>query len=450
MAKRNFVEMATKLSDVVGGNIYLRSISKGVMPNLPIIIIGSFASLFVGLPIPFWQSFIQSAGLVTILNMVVAATTNMLGVYFTYGIAKAYAKNLELQADLVPILAIVAYLTLSPLADPEASSANFAYTYLGTKGMIVGIFVAIFTVKIFKAIVDAKIVIKMPEGTPDYVSNSFVSLIPGFVVIIVAMVVRALFGLTPWGNIFDCLYNLLQIPLTAIMGNNVIAMCIFQLITQLLWVFGVHPGFLASLTGPIMFGLDGMNQAAYAAGEPIPSVIGMAFSYAMTVAVVYPAFAVAVALFSKSSQLKTVGKISVAPAFLGISEPLIFGVPVVLNPFVAVPWIITPMLNFVLGYLACSSGLVAKYAGVTVFNFPMVATGLLNGSVSLAIMEVVLFVLDVLVYMPFIRMQDKKVSCGRGGSRRGRARIKSHLLSFISAAMRATPCAACMAPFLPF
>lgn len=408
MAKRNFVEMATKLSDVVGGNIYLRSISKGVMPNLPIIIIGSFASLFVGLPIPFWQSFIQSAGLVTILNMVVAATTNMLGVYFTYGIAKAYAKNLELQADLVPILAIVAYLTLSPLADPEASSANFAYTYLGTKGMIVGIFVAIFTVKIFKAIVDAKIVIKMPEGTPDYVSNSFVSLIPGFVVIIVAMVVRALFGLTPWGNIFDCLYNLLQIPLTAIMGNNVIAMCIFQLITQLLWVFGVHPGFLASLTGPIMFGLDGMNQAAYAAGEPIPSVIGMAFSYAMTIAVVYPAFAVAVALFSKSSQLKTVGKISVAPAFLGISEPLIFGVPVVLNPFAAVPWIITPMLNFVLGYLACSSGLVAKYAGVTVFNFPMVATGLLNGSVSLAIMEVVLFVLDVLVYMPFIRMQDKK------------------------------------------
>lgn len=408
MAKRNFVEMATKLSDVVGGNIYLRSISKGVMPNLPIIIIGSFASLFVGLPIPFWQSFIQSAGLVTILNMVVAATTNMLGVYFTYGIAKAYAKNLELQADLVPILAIVAYLTLSPLADPEASSANFAYTYLGTKGMIVGIFVAIFTVKIFKAIVDAKIVIEMPEGTPDYVSNSFVSLIPGFVVIIVAMVVRALFGLTPWGNIFDCLYNLLQIPLTAIMGNNVIAMCIFQLITQLLWVFGVHPGFLTSLTGPIMFGLDGMNQAAYAAGEPIPSVIGMAFSYAMTIAVVYPAFAVAVALFSKSSQLKTVGKISVAPAFLGISEPLIFGVPVVLNPFVAVPWIITPMLNFVLGYLACSSGLVAKYAGVTVFNFPMVATGLLNGSVSLAIMEVVLFVLDVLVYMPFIRMQDKK------------------------------------------
>lgn len=408
MAKTNFVEMATKMSDVVGGNIYLRSISKGVMPNLPIIIIGSFASLFVGLPIPFWQTFIQNTGLVSILNMVVAATTNMLGVYFTYGIAKAYAKNLELKADLVPVLAITAYLALLPSAVTESGSTAFSYTYLGTKGMIVGIFVAIFTVKVFKAIVDAKIVIRMPEGTPDYVSNSFVSLIPGFVVVIGAMIVRALFGLTPWGNIFDCLYNLLQIPLTAIMGNNVIAMCIFQLITQLLWVFGVHPGFLTSLTGPIMFGLDGMNQAAYAAGEPIPSVIGMAFSYAMTIAVVYPAFAVAVALFSKSSQLKTVGKISVAPAFLGISEPLIFGVPVVLNPFVAVPWIITPMLNFVLGYLACSSGLVAKYAGVTVFNFPMVATGLLNGSISIALMEVVLFVIDVLIYMPFVRIQDKK------------------------------------------
>lgn len=406
--KKSFSEYITRASDAIGSNPYLQCVSKGVMPLMTITVVGSFASLFAGLPVPFWQSFLQSTGINAVLNMVVAATTNMLGVYFTYGVAKAFAEELNVKVGVLPLLAMSVYLILLPAAAMEDGTAVLSYTYLGTKGMIVGIVISILTVKIYKAIVDANIVIKMPEGTPEFVSNSFVSLIPGFVIIIFAMILRVLFGLTPWGNIFDCPYNLLQIPLTAIMGNNVITMCIFQFITQLLCSLGIHPGFLTTITGPIVFSLDGINQAAYAAGEPIPSVIGMAFSYAMTVAVVYPAFAVAVALFSKSSQLKTVGKISVAPAFLGISEPLIFGVPVVLNPFVAVPWIITPMLNFVLGYLACSSGLVAKYAGVTVFNFPMVATGLLNGSVSLAIMEVVLFVLDVLVYMPFIRMQDKK------------------------------------------
>lgn len=89
-----------------------------------------------------------------------------------------------------------------------------------------------------------------------------------------------------------------------------------------------------------MFGLDGANQAAYAAGQSVPNIIGMAFSYSTTIATVYPAFALALLLFAKSGQLKTVGKISVAPAFFGISEPLIFGAPVVLNPTIVVPWVI--------------------------------------------------------------------------------------------------------------
>lgn len=407
--KRSFTEIITVAGDKIGRNIYLQSVSQGIMPFLPIIIIGSFASLFSGLPVAFWQNFIQSTGFVAVLNAIVGGTTNMLGVYFTFGIASAFAEKKSVTSRLVPILAVVVYLSLLPAAAMENGTAVLSFDYLGTKGMILGIFIAFMTVGIYKKVVDANIVIKMPEGTPDYVSSSFVSLIPGFVIIFATILLRIIFSFTPWGNAFDCLYNILQIPLNAIMGENVVTMCIFQFITQLLWTLGIHPGFMTSLTGPIMFGLDGMNQAAYAAGQPIPSVIGMAFSYSMTIAVLYPAFAVAVLLFSKSTQLKTVGRISVLPAFFGISEPLIFGLPVVLNPIIAIPWIIAPMMNFILGFLACSSGIVARYAGVTVFNFPMVITGILNGSVSIALMEIVVFLIDVALFMPFIKIQDKKL-----------------------------------------
>lgn len=406
--KRSLSETLSLISDKVGGNIYLQSISQGCMSMLPIVIIGSFASLFSGLPVEFWQNFIQSTGLASLLAAVVAATTNMLGVYFCYGVAAAFVDKLGIQNKLPSILALVVYISLLPTAALEGGGTVPSTSYMGTTGMIVGILLAFLVVRLYKAVVDAKIVIRMPAGTPDYVSNTFVSLIPGFVIILVTLVLRGLFGLTPWGNAFDCLYHVLQIPLTVIVGNNIISQMLIQIVTQLCWTLGIHPGFLSSAVGPIMMGLDGMNQAAYAAGEPLPNVIGMAFSYSMTIATLYPSFALAVLLFSKSKQLKTVGKISIAPAFFGISEPLMFGVPVVMNPFMAIPWIITPMVNVLVGWLACSSGLVARYAGVMVFNFPMVATGLLNGSISIAVLEIVVCVIDILIYMPFIHIQDKK------------------------------------------
>lgn len=113
-------------------------------------------------------------------------------------------------------------------------------------------------------------------------------------------------------------------------------------------------------------------------------------------------------LFGKSDRMKAVGKISIVPAIFGISEPLIFGLPVLLNPIIALPWIICPIINFSLGYFLTSIGLVARYAGVTVFNFPMIATGLVNGSISIAFMEIGLCILDVIIFMPFIRALDKK------------------------------------------
>lgn len=406
--KKSFIERLTVLGDKVSSNLYLQAVSQGVMAMLPVIIIGAFASLFSGLPIPVWQSLISATGINALLSMVVSATTNMLGLWFTYSIAKSLADKLDVHNKIVPILALIVYLSLLPAAAMENGTAVLSYDYLGTKGMIVGILLAFLTVKLYKFIVDRNITIKMPEGTPDYVANSFTSLIPGFVIIIIAMVIRAIFAATPFGSAFDCLYTILQIPLTALIGGSIISNCILQVIIQFLWVLGVHPGFVSGMTAPILFGLDGMNQAAYAAGESVPNIIGMAFSYSTTIATVYPAIALSIFLFAKSSQLKTVSKISIAPAFFGISEPLIFGIPVVLNPVIAIPWIIAPALNFAIAYGLTSMGIVARYAGVTVFNFPMIFTGLMNGSFSIAIMEIGLFVLDVLLFMPFIKAIDKK------------------------------------------
>lgn len=405
--KKSLIDILTNIGDKVSDNKYLQALSQGCMTMLPVVIVGSFASLGTGLPLAGWQEFLASTGLNTILSMIVNGTTNMLGVWFTLGIAMAMCEKFDVKGKLAAIMATVSYFALLPVSISE-TGYFLSFDYTGTKGMIVGIILAMAMVKLYKAIVDANIVIKMPAGTPEFVSNSFVALIPAFVIAAVIIVLRLVFNFTPWGNAFDCLYSLLQMPLQNLVGTNLISNLVIQFLTQLCWAFGIHPGFISSATGPIFMGLDGMNQAAYAAGQPVPNIIGMAFSYSMTVAALYPAFAVAVLIFSKSKQLKTVGKIAVAPAFFGISEPLMFGVPVVMNPILAIPWIVTPMVNFLVGYLACSMGLAAPYVGVMVFNFPMCVTGLLNGSLSLVILEIVVFIIDILIYAPFIKIQDKK------------------------------------------
>ncbi|MUO34930.1 PTS sugar transporter subunit IIC [Enterococcus gallinarum] len=405
-----FIDKLSRFGDKVGNNIYLQAISQGGLSALPVIVVGSFASLFAGLPIHAWQNFIHQTGLAGGLSAVVNATTNLLGLLFTYGICKKLSEKMEIKAQITPILAAIVYIILLPATVSAEGSAILSFDFLGSKGMVVGIIVSIITCRLYKFIIDKNITIKMPEGTPSYVSDSFLALIPAFVIIIFAMIVSMLVKLTPYDNIFNLIYSVLQIPLTALMGTSLLANAAINLLVQASWALGIHPGYITGTVGPIMFALDGANQAAYAAGQQVPNIVGMAFSYITTTAVLYPAIAISILLFAKSGRLRTVGKVAVAPAFFGISEPLIFGLPIVLNPLILIPWLIAPVLNFVVGYILVSTGLVARAAGVIVFNVPMIFTGLLNGSYTISLMEIGLFMLDILLFFPFIKILDKKYS----------------------------------------
>lgn len=407
MENSKFVERLSHIGESLGNNIYLQAISRGVMGILPIIIIGSFASLFMGLPIAQWQAFLKTSGLTGVLSAFVAGTTNVLGLYMTYGICKTLSNSLGIKAKITPILALVTYITLLPSNVTEEGMAFLSFDFLGTKGMIVGIIISVIVCHSYKFIIDRNLTIKMPEGTPTYVSDSFLALVPVFFVALVAMILKFAFALTSYGDAFNCLYSLLQIPLTALIGGSLFANVIITALSQLNWAVGVHPGYLTGLVGPLLFSLDGMNQGFFAQGKALPNIIGMAFNYITTTAVFYPAIAIAVLIFAKSERLKIVGKVAVAPAFFGISEPLIFGLPIVFNPFVLIPWVLGPMVNYVVAYMLTSAGIVARCAGVNVFNVPMIFTGIMNGNISIALMEIGLFIIDILLFMPFIKVLEK-------------------------------------------
>lgn len=398
-----------QVSEKVSRNHFLQGISQGIMSILPMIIIGAFASLFLGLPIDAWKNFIHNSGVSTALNAVVNATTNLLGIYITYGVAKSFADQKKIEGKIIGLLAILVYFILLPGKNLTDGTAYLSFDFLGTKGMIIGMIISICTVSLYKFILDRNIRIKMPEGTPDFVSNSFTSLIPGFLITLMAIIVKMVFTLTPFKDPFECVYQLLQAPLTAIVGGNIISIVVLTSIAQIIFAFGIHSGFVTSMLAPILFSLDAMNQAAYAAGDPLPNIIGMAFVYTMTTAVFYPAMSLSTLIAAKSERIKTVGKIALFPSIFGISEPLLFGLPIIFNFTLIIPYVVIPALNLIIGYTFMSLGIVSACSGVTVFNIPMIATGIMNGSISLVILEIGLLVLDILLFMPFIKIVDKNV-----------------------------------------
>lgn len=387
---------------------WVHGISRGGMQVMPFIMVGSFASLFAGLPFASYQTFLNQIGFLNALQWVTNCTTNIMGILFVYFVAKAYAEIKHVNSKNIGVIGIALYLILCPSVATE-TGVLLSFDYLGAKGIILGIFLAIIIVNIYNFITSKDIRIKLPDGTPEYVSNSFAEIIPFFILALLGLILRALFIYTPYHTVFEAFYALLQIPLNALVGENIFSQIILNVIAQFLWVFGIHgSSIIDTLRSPIMFGLDGVQQAAYAAGESLPNIMGMAFSYMYYTAIMYPAIAIAVCFFAKSKRMKLVGKMALPASFFGISEPLVFGLPIVFNPILAIPFIFIPSIILTIAYFLTYLGLVAAPLGVQVFNIPLVINGILNGSWTIAVLQIGLLILSVIMWIPFIRYADKK------------------------------------------
>lgn len=409
MEKNRVLEKINDFAGKLGSNVYLQGMSQGMMQGLPFVMVGAFAALFSGLPIAGYQTFIHQSGIADLLQVLVTFSTNFLGVIYAYLIATSLGQLMGVKSRIIGVLSIFNFMILLPLTNIEKVT-YLSFDYTGAQGIFTAIIVSMITVKIYKVITEKGWTIKMPKGTPSFVTGSFSGLIPVFIIAILFLIVRFCFTLTAYGSLFAFMYKILQAPLTNIVGNNIVSSVFLDMLGQLLWVFGIHGGAVVNgLRGPIVMGMDFAQQAAYAAGQPLPNILGMSFGYMYGVAVAYPAMAVAIIVFAKSKRYKTLGKVALPAALCGISEPLVFGLPVLFNPIIAIPFVIIPAVVPVIAYVLTYLGIVARPMGLLVFNVPMVINGLMNGSWTIAACQILLFVISLALWYPFIKIADKKI-----------------------------------------
>lgn len=405
--QQKFQPTVTKISS----NRYLKAIMNGMMAALPATIVGSLAALVKQLPIPVYQEFLTSTGIADILQLPITFTTNFLALIFVVTIAYSLAESFEKKGLTAAIIAVVSFMIITPVETVPADfgvSVNIPMEWLGAAGMFTAIIVAMVVGRIFVWITDKGWTIKMPDSVPPFIKDSFASLVPGIIIMALFTLIAGIFAQTSWGSIHQMIYSFLQAPLQGL-GGNIWALLLVSVISQVFWFFGIHGTMVVlSVMMPIWMAMDAAQINAYTTGQALPNIVGFAFYGVFTQGATVLGLAILM-LIAKSERYKSLGRLSIVPAIFGITEPLIFGAPLVFNPIFAIPFIFGGFFSLILGYLGTIIGLLPRLTGITApQGTPIVLQGFIMGGWKIAVFQVVLIALWVVLWYPFFKIADNQ------------------------------------------
>ncbi|MGG3469191.1 PTS sugar transporter subunit IIC [Neobacillus pocheonensis] len=395
-------------------NRYITAIKDGFFGAMSLLIIGSIFLLLANLPINGYGDFMASflgKNWASYFTVPFDVTMSIMTIYVVIAMARSLAKTYKLDSIMCISLSVVAFLLLTPMLELKAGGFAIPMANLSASGLFLGMLTAVLAVEIIRFVDKKGWKIKMPDSVPENVSRSFSALIPGLIVIIVFDLIRIAFSFTNFATVQEFIFHYLQVPLTSL-GSTLPAMGIVTLFEAILWFFGIHgSNVVGGIMQPIWLALTADNAAAFEAGKALPHIINYQFySNFMKIGGFGSTFGLAlIVLFTaKSSQYKALGKLAIAPGFFGINEPLIFGLPIVLNPIMLIPFLLTPIVMLFVGYFAMSSGLVPYTNGTNIpWTTPPIIAGFLVSGWKGAVLNVIQIIISAAIYYPFFKSVDR-------------------------------------------
>lgn len=408
------------IGEKLNNNTILKILRDAFMLAFPLTIFGSITLVIANLP--FLDKLLGAERLAILQNMLnpaSAVTMSIATVFIVLGIGYYFSKDQKVDALFGAAVALAAFLVLTPLEviteNEEVVSNVFSIDRLGAKSMFVGMFAAFFSAALYCKFVKKNFVIKMPASVPPAVSKSFAALIPAILTLTIFLIVRIIFTFTPWGNIHDFVFQIVQAPLTSL-GKGIIPTIIAIFAIQLLWFFGLHEQIIVnSVLDPIWNTLSLENIDAYRAGEMLPNIVTKQFMESFTVSLGGTGMTLVVLIIiltmMKSKQLRGVGKLAAPAGIFNVNEPCIFGLPIVLNPTIAIPWILAPMVSTLVAYLAMATGIVPLTTGVSVpWTVPVFISGILaTNSIRGGLLQLVQMAIVGIIWFPFLKTWDKSI-----------------------------------------
>ncbi len=405
-------------AEALSKNRYLGAIRDAFVTIMPIIIGCSLCTLlncvFLGKGNYFDQWFgFQGNEIVSMLGSISSAGMNIMTLLVVFLIARNLSKSYELDADTISVTAVVAFLTITVFGNDAKAGEYIRTYYLGAAGLFTGFLASILTVEIMRKLMSIKaLVIKMPDSVPTGIARSFNGMIPVILTMFIFGLVRLLTNALGY-PLNDLIFNFLQQPLAAIVTSP-IGLVVIYIFYMLLWGFGIHSAYIIGqpILEPIYLANLTTNVALVSKHATATNVLTKPFTDSfmfMGGAGNMIALVLAILIVSKRKDYRQIAKLGFVPSLFNISEPIMFGLPVVMNPILIIPMVLVTLVGLGVGYIATITGFMGYTYVMTPWTTPPLIGAFLStgGSIGALITAAVVLILSVLIYMPFVKAMDK-------------------------------------------
>lgn len=415
----------------VQNNTILRAVKNAFVRTIPFTVIGSFSNLIkMQLDALIKSQNLHWGWLTSISNLfgyLGVATLGIVGLIVVISSAYSYAvelkqrdENKSMNIIIATLLAFSAYFVMVPnnvnFADPKAKVIEgFASSLFSYEGMFTGLIVGMLAVALFAAFSRSKFTIKMPGSVPQNVFDSFFALIPMAEVLLLFGLARIGLQAMGYASLIQLIATVVIKPLLTV-GTGLPAIIVVILLEQILWFLGLHGfnivwGIVSAFWLPLFL----QNVAKFAetksfadisiAPNTMTNVYAMIGGSGATFGLI-----IAMLIFAKKGEKeREVAKLALVPGCFGINEPVIFGLPIVLNPIMFIPWIVVPLFNAIVAYVVTSIGWVVPLVVLNSGNEPIFFSTWILGDLHMSpvILALVLVIFDVFLYAPFVIMNQR-------------------------------------------
>jgi len=426
--EKHFVPIAAK----IGGQKHLVAIRDAFAGLMPLVMVGAFAVLLNNVFFVPWSLLANFIGensafivwantnLAPLFSLMESGTLAILALGLAFSLGYNRARGEDQDALSTGLINVACFILLGALSRNNPDVASWVSNYLGAQGIFIALFVGLIAPEIYFAVVRKNWVIKMPEQVPPAVTRGFVAVIPGFLTVLCFGVVGYFFNRVAEMNIFAWFeINISQALMT--LSQGLISIVVISFLIPLFWFFGLHgANILEAVMSPVYGTLGLQNIDLFSNG--ITAIGTGANELAVWVRGSWDAYVfmggsgatlpliLAFLLFSKVKEHKEIAKLGVAPGIFMINEPILFGIPIVLNPIFLIPFILVQPILTVVAYLATTAGLAGPIVNQVPWTTPPILNAYLatNGSFGAVLVSIINLALAFIIYLPFVLAANRQ------------------------------------------
>lgn len=408
--EEKFLPVAAK----IGGQRHLLALRDGIVMVMPLLILGAFSMIIAEFPLKAYLNFMASTfgdNWNAFEGVIMNATYGIVALVACYGVASSLVNSYKIDGTPAGIISLSAFFIINIIGafkDGDATVSAWAAVTFDAHFLFTALIVALVSGEIYRFLVQKNFTIKLPKSVPPTVARQFIALLPGVVIMLFFLIVRALFSLTTWASFPAFVTAVISTPLRGF-GTSYIGTLMAVFAEHFLWSLGIHGS--AVIIFPIFEPMwivnlqeNLSNAAKHIVTQPFyENGVWIGGSGATLPVVVY------MLVFAKSRLLKQVGRIGIGPGLFNINEPVTFGLPVVLNPFLMIPFIAAPAIVMTIQYVGTAIGLFPPCNLMVPWTTPFIISGfLMTKSLMGVVAQLISFAAAFIVWLPFIRVWDKK------------------------------------------